>query len=413
MSTQNNKKLAIIGGGASGLMAAGTALLYGADVTVFEHNKKAGRKLLITGKGRCNVTNNCSPSEFLQSVISNPRFLYSALFTFTPDDTISLIENHGTPLKTERGKRVFPASDLAGDVLSALLRYAKGSSFIHKHVNKIICKDDGKVVVEAEKDKYTFDAVILATGGVSYPKTGSDGTGFELAKALGHSVTPLQASLVPLIASDECAAMQGLSLKNVGVTITDTNNKQVYTDFGELLFTHFGVSGPTILSGSSHLTATDIAGYKLHIDLKPALDETMLDARLLGDFQKYQNRELSNALNDLLPQKMIPVFIQKTNIPPHKKINSLTKSERLNILRTLKDFTITLKGRRSIDEAIITRGGISVKEIDPKTMASKLVPNVFFAGEIIDVDAYTGGFNLQIAFSTGYLAGKHAAEILY
>ena len=413
MSTQNNKKLAIIGGGASGLMAAGTALLYGADVTVFEHNKKAGRKLLITGKGRCNVTNNCSPAEFLQSVISNPRFLYSALFTFTPEDTIALIENHGTPLKTERGKRVFPTSDLAGDVLSALLRYAKGTRFIHEHVNSIKYINTDQVSIETPNEKYVFDAVILATGGTSYPKTGSDGTGFEIAKALGHSITPLQASLVPLIGSNECEAMQGLSLKNVGVTITDTNNKQVYTDFGELLFTHFGISGPTILSGSAHLTAADITGYVLHIDLKPALDEATLDTRLLGDFQKYQNRELCNALNDLLPQKMIPVFIQKTNISPHKKINCLTKSERLCILRTLKDFTITLKGRRPIDEAIITRGGISVKEIDPKTMASKLIPKVFFAGEMIDVDAYTGGFNLQIAFSTGYLAGKHAAEILY
>ncbi len=413
MSTQNNKKIAIIGAGAAGLMAAGTALLYGADVTVFEHNRKAGRKLMITGKGRCNVTNNCPPAEFLQSVVSNPQFLYSALFTFAPEDTIALIENHGTPLKTERGKRVFPQSDLAGDVLSALLRYAKGAHYVYSHVKGIIYENEGKVRVETESENDCFDAVILATGGVSYPKTGSDGSGYALAKSLGHTVTPLQASLVPLVTEgNECRDMQGLSLRNVGIRVTQPDGKTVYDDFGELLFTHFGVSGPTVLSASSHLKAEDLRGYTLHIDLKPALDETALDLRLLSDFKKYQNRELANALSDLLPQKMIPVFIRKTGVSPHAKINSLTKQERLAILRTLKDFQVKLQGRRPIDEAIITRGGINTKEINPKTMQSKLCPALYFAGEVIDVDAYTGGFNLQIAFSTGYLAGQYAAAWL-
>ena len=410
MSTLNNKKVAVIGGGAAGLMAAGTALLYGADVTVFDHNNKMGRKLLITGKGRCNVTNHCSPAEFLQSVISNPQFLYSALYTFTPEDTINLIENHGTPLKIERGKRVFPVSDLAGDVLSALLRYAQGSKFIREHVTSISSSSEDSLQIKTECKIYNFDAVILATGGASYPKTGSDGSGYRLAESMGHTITPLQASLVPLVAEGrECSDMQGLSLKNVGVQITAPNGKQVYDDFGELLFTHFGVSGPTILSASAHLKNEVLEGYTLHIDMKPALTEADLDARLLSDFQKYQNRTLSNALNDLLPQKMIPVFISKTGVSPYQKINCLTKLERQTILRTMKNFSVKIKGRRPIDEAIITRGGVNTKEINPKTMASKLCPELFFACEVIDVDAYTGGFNLQIAFSTGYLAGKNAA----
>lgn len=410
MSTQNNKKIAIIGAGAAGLVAAGTALLYGADVTVFEHNRKAGRKLMITGKGRCNVTNNCPPAEFLQSVVSNPQFLFSALYTFTPEDTIALIENNGTPLKTERGKRVFPQSDLAGDVLSALLRYAKGANYVHSHVKGLFQEEDGTMTIQADDGRYRFDAVILASGGASYPKTGSDGSGYKLAKSLGHSITPLQASLVPLVAEgDECQNMQGLSLRNVGVTVTQPSGKTVYDDFGELLFTHFGVSGPTVLSASSHLKAEDLRGYTLHIDLKPALDDAALDARLLSDFKKYQNRDLANALNDLLPQKMISVFIGKTGVSPHAKINSLTKQERLSILHTLKDFQVKIQGRRPINEAIITRGGVSTKEINPKTMQSKFCPALYFAGEVIDVDAYTGGFNLQIAFSTGYLAGQHAA----
>ena len=411
MSTQSNKHIAIIGAGAAGLLAAGTSLIQGAQVTVFEHKNKAGRKLMITGKGRCNVTNNSPPMEFLQSVVSNSSFLYSAIFTFSPEDTISLIENHGTPLKTERGKRVFPVSDLAGDVLSALLRYARGAKYVHEHVTQITFDESNQPTVHTDLNKYSFDAVILATGGASYPKTGSDGTGYDIAKKLGHTITPLQASLVPLVTEgSECGEMQGLSLKNIGISITQADGKSIYNDFGELLFTHFGVSGPTILSASSHLKTDNLSGYTLHIDMKPALSDIELDLRLLSDFQKYQNRELSNALNDLLPQKMIGVFINKTQISPRKKINSLTKAERLIILRTLKDFTIKISGRRPIDEAIITRGGVSTKEINPKTMESKIHPNLFFAGEIIDVDAYTGGFNLQIAFSTGYLAGLHASQ---
>ena len=292
MSLQNNKRVAIIGAGAAGLLAAGTSLLHGADVTIFEHQSKAGRKLLITGKGRCNVTNDCTPAEFLQSVITNPRFLYSAIYSFSPQDTMALIEKHGTPLKTERGRRVFPVSDISGDVLSALLRYAKGSTFIHEHVERLIIENGTIKGLKTTQNEYAFDTVIVATGGLSYPRTGSDGSGYLLAKQAGHEVLPLQGSLVPLVSHDSaCAEMQGLSLRNVGIKVTNPSQKVVYEDFGELMFAHFGITGPTVLSASSHLTDTSLEGYAFHIDLKPALSTEELDSRLLSDFSRIQNKE--------------------------------------------------------------------------------------------------------------------------
>lgn len=412
MSIPNNepKRIAVIGAGAAGLMAAGSAAAGGASVTVFEHKSKPGRKLLITGKGRCNVTNDCAPADFLGSVVSNPRFLYSAVYALPPASLMELIEAHGTPLKTERGRRVFPVSDRSGDVLSALLRYAGEAEIRHGHVSSLL-SETGKITgLKVGEDVLPFDAVILATGGLSYPLTGSDGSGYALARGVGHTIVSPVASLVPLEStSHDCAEMQGLSLRNVRITLYSPDGKVIYDDFGEMLFTHFGVSGPTILSASAHLGSDDINGYTVSVDLKPALDEAMLDHRILSDFAKYANRDFSNSLCDLLPQKMIPVIIRRSGIRPHKKVNEITKTERQSLLRQLKHFTIPLSCRRPIDEAIITRGGINVKEINPKTMESKLVSGLWFAGEVMDVDAYTGGFNLQIAFSTGYLAGRCAA----
>lgn len=413
MSTPNNKqkRIAVVGAGAAGLMAAGSAVAAGASVTVFEHKSKPGRKLLITGKGRCNVTNDCTPADFLGSVVTNPRFLYSAVYALPPASLMELIEAHGTPLKTERGRRVFPVSDRSGDVLSALLRYAQGAEIRYGHVSSLLTENGAVTGLKIGENTLPFDAVILATGGLSYPLTGSDGSGYTLAQQAGHTIVPPVASLVPLESSSpDCAEMQGLSLRNVRIALHAPDGKGVYDDFGEMLFTHFGVSGPTVLGASAHLKAGDISGYILSVDLKPALDDTQLDRRLLSDFAKYANRDFSNALCDLLPQKMIPVIIRRCGIPPHKKVNEITKTERQSLLHLLKHFTIPLSRRRPIEEAIITRGGVNVKEINPKTMESKLLKDLWFAGEIMDVDAYTGGFNLQIAFSTGYLAGKSAAK---
>lgn len=410
MSTQNSKHIAIVGGGAAGLLAAGTALRAGAAVTVFEHSPKPGRKLLITGKGRCNVTNDCTPADFLPEVVTNPRFLYSALSVFPPSALMTLVEQNGTHLKTERGRRVFPVSDKSADILKALLRYAGGALFRHEHVTHLQMRDGAVCGLCTADNTYEYDEVILATGGLSYPQTGSDGSGYALARQAGHSVISPMASLVPLESpSSICPAMQGLALKNVAVSLLSAKGKELFSDFGEMLFTHFGVSGPTVLSASAHLSGQDIGGCTLSIDLKPALDEQQLDRRLLADFAKYANRDFSNALCDLLPQKMIPVVVAQCHIPPHKKVNEITRAERQTLLYTVKHFTVPLSRRRPIEEAVITRGGVCVKEIDPKTMASKKAGHLYFAGEMIDVDAYTGGYNLQIAFSTGYLAGKSAA----
>lgn len=404
-------RVCIIGGGAAGMMAAGTAGMFGADVTIFESMSHLGKKLAITGKGRCNVTNACTINEFLENVTKNPRFLYGALNAFSTEDTMSFFESLGVELKTERGKRVYPITDKAKDIVDAMRKYASNSSIVYKKVTSIK-KNNEDFTVIAGNESYLFDKVIIATGGKSYPLTGSDGSGYRLATKLGHKVTELIPSLIPLESNSHlCSDMQGLSLKNVAIKIFDNNSKTLYSDFGEMMFAHFGVTGPVILSASAHLRNVDISNLTLSIDLKPALDEKTLDARLLSDFKAKSNKDLVNSLGDLLPSKMILPFIECTGIDERKKINSLTKEDRHKILTLLKDFRIPLSAFRPIEEAIVTSGGIDTKEISPKTMESKLIPGLYFAGEVIDVDAYTGGFNLQIAFSTGYLAGKSAAEI--
>ena len=411
METSN--RICVIGGGPAGMMAAGTAYLYGAEVTIFESMPFLGKKLAITGKGRCNVTNASGIQELLENITKNPRFLYSALSTFTPEDAMSTFEGLGVPLKVERGNRVYPESDKAKDIVDAMRRYCDGAKVIHEKVKKLFANADGTFTVRTDKD-YTFNRVIIATGGKSYPLTGSDGSGYRLATSLGHSVTELIPSLIPISSPSRlCPDMQGLSLKNVAIKVLDENESVLYTDFGEMMFTHFGVTGPMILSASAHLRGYDISTLTLSIDLKPALDEKTLDARLLSEFKQNANKDFINSLSALLPTKMIEPFIELTGIDQRKKINAITKEERKIILSTLKDFRIPLSSFRPIEEAIVTSGGVEVKEINPKTMESKIKPGLYFAGEVIDVDAYTGGFNLQIAYSTGYLAGKSAAESCY
>lgn len=407
-----NKRICVIGGGAAGMMAAGTAYLYGADVTIFESTDRLGKKLAITGKGRCNVTNNSSTNEFMENVTKNPKFLFAALNTFDTESTISFFENLGVKLKTERGKRVYPESDKAKDIVDAMRKYVENVNVIFNKVTNISTDGEGTFLVSTAKNQYKFDSVIIATGGKSYPLTGSDGSGYKLAMKLGHKITELIPSLIPLESNSSlCSDLQGLSLKNVSINIKDKNNKVLYSDFGEMMFAHFGVTGPIILSASAHLRNVEISDLNLSIDLKPALDEKALDQRLLSDFSEKSNKDFINSLSDLLPSKMIEPFVRYTGIDGRKKTNSITKEERKKILYALKNFEIPLYSFRPIEEAIITSGGIDVKEISPKDMQSKLIPGLYFAGEVIDVDAYTGGFNLQIAFSTGFLAGKNAAEI--
>ncbi len=394
------------------MMAAYAALQHGADVTIYEHTDRLGKKLSITGKGRCNVTNDCTPNEFMENVIENPKFLYTALYTFKCDDTIAFFEGMGVPLKTERGRRVFPVSDKAADIVNAMKKSVSDAKIIYESITNITVENGAVASVIGKKESF-YDAVIIATGGCSYPLTGSDGSGYKIAKRLGHTVTPITPSLVPIEAFDsDCKAMQGLALKNTGVKITDKNGKTVYEDFGELLFTHFGVSGPTVLSASSHLRDYDISELTLVLDLKPALTEKELDARILSDFSRAENKNFENSLGALLPNKMIDVVVRRCGIDRYKKVNSVTKEERKRLLDTLKHFEIHLKKFRPISEAIVTSGGIDVKEINPKSMMSTKIKGLYFAGEIIDVDAYTGGYNLQIAFSTGYLAGKSASTDL-
>lgn len=398
------------------MMAAIAASDRGAATVLIEKNDRPGKKLRITGKGRCNLTNDCDRNTFLANVPTNPRFLYGALAGFSNADTKAFFEGLGVPLKTERGNRVFPVSDRAGDVVAAMERKCRenGAVFRHATVRHILTENGRVCGVETDGGRLSADAVIVATGGVSYPLTGSTGDGYRFAREAGHTVTPILPSLVPLTAEGElCPSMQGLSLRNVGVRIEDRERgKTVYEDFGELLFTHFGVSGPTVLSASAHLSDIRPGKYELQIDLKPALDEKKLDARVLGDFTKYRNRDFANALCDLLPQKMIPAFVGMCGVPGDKKVNAVTKNEREQVIKTLKCFRVPLTGFRPIREAIVTRGGVNVREVSPKTMESRLVGGLYFAGEVLDVDAYTGGFNLQIAFSTGYAAGKSAAEQL-
>ncbi len=408
------QKIFIVGGGASGLMAAIHAAMPYTEVTVFERNKICGKKILITGKGRCNVTNNCDIQTVLANTPTNARFLYSALNSFTPSDTMDFFETEGVKLKTERGGRVFPQSDKAADIAEALYRSARKNNchFIHERVTALIIQQGNVCGIKTDKNKsYICDKVILACGGASYPATGSTGDGYALAKQVGHTIIPLKPSLVPLTSHDTaCREMMGLSLKNIAVSITDNDTrKTVYEDFGEMLFTHFGVSGPVILSASAMLKNIHNNKYVLHIDLKPALTTEQLNARLIREFENNKNKDFSNILPSLLPAKMIPIIVRRSDIPSVKKCCQITKEERYRLIALLKSFDILISGFRPIEEAIITSGGINTKEINPKTMESKLVRNLYFAGEMIDVDAYTGGFNLQIAFATGFLAGNNAA----
>lgn len=402
----------VIGGGASGLMAAGTASYYGANVTLLEKNSRTGRKILVTGKGRCNITNNCDKDTFIANVPTNPRFLYSAINNFDCQDTIDFFNDLGLETKTERGNRVFPISDKAMDVADTLHTFAKHTGVkIIESTAKVILTSDGKVsgVLDTKGNQYEADCVIIATGGMSYPGTGSTGDGYKLAKTVGHTITEIKPSLVGLISSDEfCKELQGLSLKNVNLTAYE-NSKEIFSEQGEMLFTHQGVSGPLVLSASSHMRNFDKKSYKISIDLKPALSEEKLDLRLQKDFSEHKNNQINNSLGKLLPKKIIPVVLKMWGIDPTKKCNSITKEERHELNKILKNFTVKIKSLGSIKEAIITSGGVSTKEISPKTMESKIVSGLFFCGEVIDVDAYTGGFNLQIAFSTGRLAGYYSA----
>ena len=403
------KRIAVIGGGAAGMMAAARALSNGCDVTLYERNERLGRKLAITGKGRCNVTNNCTQDEFLKNVPTNPRFLYSSYNNFSSQDTMQFFESLGVKLKTERGNRVFPVSDRAFDIVDALASLVKKHVF-HARVSGIAAEDGEVKGVKVNGRTVLYDAVIVCTGGMSYQKTGSDGDGVRFAKELGLDIVPLRPSLVPIESPDRlCPDMQGLSLKNVGIKIEDENGKCAYEDFGEMMFTHFGVTGPMILSASSMIPDINDKKYTLYIDMKPALDEGELDNRLLSDFSKNINKDFSNALSALLPLRMIPVFIRMSGISPSKKVNSITKEERRGLVALLKRFPVTLSSFRPINEAIITKGGVSVRELDPKTMESKKIRGLYFAGEVIDVDAYTGGFNLQIAFSTAVTAADAAS----
>lgn len=401
----------IIGGGAAGLMAAGTAAERGLKVLLFDKNEKLGRKVRITGKGRCNVTNNCDAHAVISAAVCNGKFLYSAVNSFAPEDTMAFFEALGVQLKTERGNRVFPVSDKAADIAEALERYAlnSGVTVIREPVKSINFADGAVCGVKTADGSYSADSVLIATGGSSYPATGSTGDGYRLAKSLGHTVTRIKPSLIGLLSDDtDCEAMQGLALKNCGIELWDSEkNKVIYTDFGEMLFTHFGVSGPVILSASAHIPDMERGRYSLRIDLKPALDREQLDARLLRDLEKNNNKNFSNSLSELLPSKMIDIVIRRSGIAPDMKCNSVTKAMRISLLNVLKEFSVNITGFRPIAEAIVTSGGVNVKEINPKTMESKIVKGLYFAGEVIDVDAYTGGFNLQIAFSTGRLAGNN------
>ena len=412
MIRQENKRVAVIGGGAAGLMCAIFAARAGANVTVFERNDKMGRKLRITGKGRCNLTNNCDVNTFLQNVPRNPKFLYTALNRLSPADVMELFEELGVPLKTERGRRVFPVSDKAVDIVDALVRECKnlGVRFEKARINGILT-ENGKVIgVADKKEEYPCAAVVLCTGGASYPLTGSDGDGYKLARDVGHTVTEIKPSLVPIVAGGICADCQGLSLKNVGLKIIkNQGGANVYEDFGEMMFTHFGLTGPLVLSASAHIPDLAPNKYTAEIDLKPALDEKMLDARILSDFSKYSNKDFANALSDLLPQKLIEPAVWLSGIANDKKVHSVTKEERAKLVHLLKHLPVPLIRFRPIDEAIITSGGVNVREVNPKTMESRLVSGLYFAGELLDIDAYTGGYNLQIAFSTGAVAGECAA----
>ncbi|MBE7038505.1 MAG: NAD(P)/FAD-dependent oxidoreductase [Ruminococcaceae bacterium] len=400
--------VAVIGGGPAGMMAASIAAGRGKKVILIEKNNMLGKKLLITGKGRCNITNNADIEEFFKNVPTNSSFLYSAFYSFTNEKLIALLNKLGLETKVERGMRVFPVSDKSKDVLNALkkLLSISGVTVYNGNVESIVNEEGRKRIIFDDKKTLLCDKVIIATGGVSYPKTGSTGDGYKFAKSFGHTIINPKPSLVPVVTNEDTYPLMGLSLKNVTLSVYD-NKKEIFSEMGEMLFTHYGVSGPLVLSASSHLQHSKLNAYKFVIDLKPALDEKTLDRRIIRDFEEFKNKDFVNSLSNLLPQKMILPIVRLSGIEEHKKVNEITKEERRNLLHSIKNFTLTIKDFRPVDEAIVTSGGVCVKEINPSTMESKIEKGLFFAGEVIDVDAYTGGFNLQIAFSTGYLAGKN------
>ena len=406
-------EIIVVGGGPAGMMAAGAAAEAGAQVTLIEKNARLGRKLAITGKGRCNLTNYCDNEEFIAHLTSNPRFLYSAINAFSCYDTVAFFEEHGLTTKVERGNRVFPASDRAQDVVDILKDsiLLVGVRILRGEVDSLLIEDGAVRGVLVGGEELHADRVIVACGGLSYRATGSTGDGYRFAKAAGHTVTPLLPSLIPLVSADpDIPQLQGLSLKNIAITVTDkVAESEIYRDFGEMLFTHFGLSGPVILSASAHMRAMSPGRYTVHIDLKPALDADTLDRRLLRDLGEYANKDIVNALPALMPKKLIPVILRRAAVGEHTKCNALTAERRHALGSALKDLAFEIHSFRPINEAIVTHGGVDVREIDPKTMQSRLVNGLYFAGEVLDLDAYTGGFNLQIAYSTGRLAGSSAA----
>ena len=416
-------RVIVVGGGPAGMMAAITAAENGNDVTIIEKMPSFGRKLLITGKGRCNITSSLYMSEFIKNTPGNGKFLYSAFQNYTNTDIIEFLKKQGLEVKEERGNRIFPVTDKSIDVLNCFKKRIdelKIKCKFDTRVEKILIKNNEVLGVRTNKEIIQSDKIILATGGKSYPLTGSTGDGYKIAKDLGHVITTIKPSLVPLevYEKEECKKLQGLSLRNVGIKIIDSERKKmIYEDFGEMVFTHFGISGPIILSGSAHLARYKDIDYllkkryvNLSIDLKPALTEEQLDDRILRDFKEFKNKQFKHSLDKLLPQKLIPLIIELSGIDENKRVNEITKTERRRLGQLLKCFTITIKAFRPVEEAIITSGGINTREIDPKTMESKIIKGLYFAGEIIDVDAYTGGFNLQIAYSTGYTAGISVSE---
>lgn len=406
-------KIAIIGAGPAGMIACGYLAKKVDQVILIDQNKFAGKKLRITGKGRCNITNSADIEDFIKNVPTNPRFLYSAFYSFTNDDIVALLDKMGVKTKVERGGRVFPCSDNAKDVVDALKRFAlqKNVRYMCTKALKLIVKDGKCVGVVTREGDLNCDAVVLAAGGCSYPLTGSDGSGYKIAMSAGHSIVEPKPSLIPIVTYEKWVSeLMGLALKNIEISVYNSKGKKIYTDFGEMLFTHFGVSGPVILSASAHMKNIDTEKYKIAIDLKPALDFDKLDKRICRDFEEFKNKHIINALDELLPKALIPLIIRLSDIPPHKEVNSITKEQRHRLVENIKALCVSVKAFRPIEEAIITSGGIKVSEINPSTMESKIVEDLYFAGEIIDVDAYTGGFNLQIAYSTGYLAAQGIIE---
>ena len=404
-----NNSIFVVGGGAAGMMAAITAAENGAQVTLLERNDRLGKKLYITGKGRCNVTNDCAPEDFFQNVPRNPRFLYSAIYAFPPREVMAWFEARGCALKTERGNRVFPQSDKSASVIDALRAELRrfGVRVLQERAQALLMQDGAVTGLRTQLGSYD-GAVILATGGCSYPQTGSTGDGYRMLEKLGHTIVPPVGSLVPLVEKGyDCKQMQGLALKNVTLRLVNQKEKTVFEEFGELLFTHFGLSGPVVLSASAHMNEKD--AYTVLLDLKPALDEQKLDLRLLRDFEKFQNRDFENALVELLPKSMIPVIVRRSGIPAEEKVHSITREQRRALLELMKRFPVEIACKAPVEEAIVTSGGVKVSEIEPGTMQSKRVHGLYAAGELLDVDAYTGGFNLQIAWATGRAAGLAAA----